>query len=95
MDIEVTEEEYKRIDESCVADIFEGMYEDPSLADICERVLDVIYLRFAEDDEGNPCSFYDLRDELDFLVMYPLEVMADNTMPDVFPEDFFPGEDML
>ena len=36
VDIEVTEEEYKRIDESCVADIFEGMYEDPSLADICE-----------------------------------------------------------
>lgn len=61
VDIEVADEEYELIGESCDTDMFRGMYEDIALSEICERCLDA--LGEADNSEENILFRFD----------YPLE----------------------
>ena len=65
VDIEVTDEEYERIGESCDTCMFRGMYEDITLREICERCLEVL----GEQNSGD-------EDRL-FRFDYPLETRID------------------
>ncbi len=65
VDIEVTEEEYELIGESCDTDMFRGMYEDIALREICERCLEA--LGETDNSEENILFRFD----------YPLETRID------------------
>lgn len=65
VDIEVTEEEYERIGESCDTYMFRGMYEDITLREICERCLEAL----GEAENG--------QEDILFRFDYPLETRID------------------
>ena len=65
VDIEVTEEEYERIGESCDTYMFRGMYEDITLREICERCLEAL----GEAENGE--------EDILFRFDYPLETRID------------------
>ena len=65
VDIEVTEEEYERIGDSCDTYMFRGMYEDITLSEICERCLEAL---------GEPDNS---EEDILFRFDYPLETRID------------------
>ena len=68
VDIEVTDEEFSAIGESCDTGLFRGMYEDKSLSEICDRCRDAISDWHFEETYG---------DDLLFRFDYPLETRID------------------
>ena len=70
-DIEVTDEEYKKISESCDTGLYRGMYEDKKLSDICARCKEAISKWEFEEAFG---------DNILFRFDYPLETRIDHAV---------------
>lgn len=71
-DIEVTEEEYKKIGDSFDTGLFRGMHEDKCLSGICERCLKAVSgLGFKEE----------LGEDVLFRFDYPIETRIDHAEP--------------
>ena len=70
VDIEVTEDEYERIGESCDTDMFRGMYEDITLSEICEGVLKPLENQITVKRIGYSVSITRLKRELTGLRLF-------------------------
>ena len=72
IDIEVSDDEYKKIGDSCDTGLYRGMYEDKDLLDICGRCRAAIRKWKFEETYG---------DDILFRFDYPIETRADRAKP--------------
>ena len=68
VDIEVTDEEYKKIGNSCDSGLYMGMFDDESLSDICNRCKEAVAKWKFEEAYG---------EDILFRFDYPLETRID------------------
>lgn len=80
IDIEVTEEEYERMDKSCRSHKFHAMYEDESLSDICDMCFDYVIDNGILGEEIYERTFGNFEEHLELLFDYPFEVLLDNAV---------------
>lgn len=72
VDIEVTDEEYKKIGQSFECYLFRGMYEDASLSEICDRCREALKNWFFEEELG---------EDILYRFDYPIETRIDHLSP--------------
>ena len=68
VDIEVTDEEYEKISNSCDSGLYMGLFDDKSLADICNRCKEAADKWKFEETYG---------EDILFRFDYPIEIRAD------------------
>ena len=88
IDVEVTDEEFESIMESFESGMYDCMYEDRNLSEICHRCYEIAgEYRFSRDDEE------DYSDNIVYLFEYPYEVISKHITPIEPPEEEEEEED--
>lgn len=88
VDVEITEEEYKLMEESFLSDKYHSMSDDPHLEEICSKCKDVIRLCIFEPTEAPAFVLGDVEDDVEFIIYWPLEITEDNSLPSVWSDCF-------